>query len=371
MHRTSRSLADYFTILPDPRQLAHNRRKHELIDIIVIVILATIAGADSWYDIVLFGKEKKKWLKKFLTLKNGIPSHDTFDRVFSILNPESFAACFEAWVANTRIVLKGEVIAIDGKSVRRSHMKGARPLHLVNAFATEMGLVLGQRKVNGKSNEITAIPELLKMLELKGCIVTIDAMGTQVSIAKKIKEQGADFILAVKGNQGRLHDDIKAVFSHRDSDAMEHVETTEKSHGRLETRTCWVSADLSSIRDKKRWTGAQSIAAITDVRSIDGQATKATRYFLSSLSANAAKILGAIRAHWKIENSLHWSLDMAFKEDHSRARIGHAQENLSLVRKLALNILKRDTETKGSLIGKRKRAGWSEEYLLNVAGLSV
>jgi predicted transposase YbfD/YdcC len=369
MRRKQRSLVEHFQLLPDPRQLHHRSRKHELIEIVVIAVLAVICGADSWYDIELFGTEKRSWLKQFLRLQNGIPSHDTFGRVFSILDPASFATCFEAWVKDTRISLKDTVVAIDGKSVRRSHGKGVRPLHLINAFATESGLVLGQRKVDGKSNEITAIPELLKMLSLKGCIVTIDAMGTQGWIVKKIKEQSADYVLAAKGNQGRLHRDIKKVFE-RFRTGMTRAQTMGKSHGRSEVRECWATTDLSSVRDVLRWDGLRSIAAITDTRTIDGKTTATTRYFISSLSADASRILSAVRAHWKIENSLHWSLDMAFKEDYARSRIGHAQENLALVRKLALNILKRDTG-KGSLIGKRKRAGWNEEYLLKVAGIVV
>lgn len=371
MRRKQHSLVDHFSLLPDPRQLQHSHKKHELIEVVVIAILAVICGADSWYDIESFGIEKQTWLKQFLNLENGIPSHDTFGRVFAILDPHSFAKCFEAWVKDTRTSLEGTVVAIDGKSVRRSHGTGERPLHIVSAFATESGLVLGQRKVDGKSNEITAIPELLQMLALKGCIVTIDAMGTQGWIVKKIKEQGADYVLAAKGNQGRLYRDIKKVFESVDRSHMTHATTMEKSHGRGEVRECWVTNDLSTIRDLPRWEGLRSIAAITDTRTIDGKTTATTRYFISSLDTDASKTLAAVRAHWKIENSLHWSLDMAFREDYARARLGHAQENLALVRKLALNMLKRDTETKGSLIGKRKRAGWNEEYLLKVAGITA
>lgn len=371
MHHAPRSLLEHFHILPDPRRARHNTKKHELIDIIVIAILAELCGADTWCDIESFGIEREEWLKQFLSLKNGIPSHNTFGRVFSILNPEAFARCFDAWVKDARTSLKGTVIAIDGKSVRRSHGKDARPLHIVNAFATESGLVLGQRKVDGKSNEITAIPELLKNLHLKGCIVTIDAMGTQGWIVKKIKEQSADYVLAAKRNQGRLHCDIKKVFERPDHTNMTHAQTMEKSHGRAEVRECWATDDLSSVRDVPRWEGLRSIAAITDTRTIDGKTTATTRFFLSSLGADAPKILAAVRAHWRIENSLHWSLDMAFKEDYARARLGHAQENLSLVRKLALNILKRDTSVKSSIVTKRLRAGWNPDYLLRVTGISV
>lgn len=368
--RKPRSLIDHFSLLPDPRQSTHRNKQHEFTSIIIIAILAVICGADSWYDIESFGIEKHDWLQRFLRLENGIPSHDTFGRVFSILTPESFANCFASWVKDTRLSFKGTVVAIDGKSVRRSHDTNERPLHIVSAFATELGLCLGQRKVDTKTNEITAIPELLEMLALKGCIVTIDAMGTQGWIVKKIREQSAEYVLCAKANQGRLHRDIKKIFE-GSKRAMTLATSMQKSHGRSEVRECRATDDLSLIRDRARWEGLHSIAAITDIRTVKGQTTATTRYFLSSLPANASLILASVRAHWRIENSLHWSLDMAFREDYARARLGHAQENLSLVRKLAFNILKRDTSTKSSLVTKRLRAGWNAEYLLKVTGITV
>jgi len=361
-------LLEHFNTLPDPRRVNHNTKRHNLLDIVVIAVLATICGADTWSDIEAFGLEKKKWLETFLELENGIPSHDTFGRVFSILDPQAFERCFLAWTKTVRRRTRGEVVAIDGKSARRAHGKGLRPIHLVNAFATESGIALGHFRVDEKSNEITAIPELLKILMLKGCIVTTDAMGTQGWIVKKIKEQGADYVLAVKGNQGRLHRDLQKIFAHEKL-RKNHARTEERAHGRKEVRACVVTDDLSSIRDLDRWDGLRSVAAITDTRTVNGTTRTATRYFISSLSADAARTLSAVRAHWKVENSLHWSLDIAFREDLSRVRIGHAQQNLALIRKLALNLLRREHSVRGGIIGKRLRAGWNEDYLLKVTGV--
>jgi predicted transposase YbfD/YdcC len=355
----------YFSVLPDPRRKNHNKKLHDLTDIIVIAVLAVVSGADTWDEIAVFGEEKREWLKTFCKLANGIPSHDTFARVFSILDNESFERCFIAWVRALCTVTKGGVIAIDGKSVRRAHGKDMRPLHLVNAFATENGVVLGHRKVDGKSNEITAIPELLEMLSLEGCIVTTDAMGTQCWIAKKIKEYKADYVLAVKGNQGRLHADMQKILSSAGTN-IDRAETSERAHGRIEKRECIVTQGLAGIRDADRWDGLQAIACVIDTRIVNGKTSKATRYFISSLAGNAATILGATRAHWGVENNLHWTLDVVFREDMSRIRIGHAQENFALLRKFALNMLKKETSAKGGLKSKRYRAGLSTDYLLKV-----
>jgi predicted transposase YbfD/YdcC len=366
---TNISLIEHFSILPDPRKTDHGMVRHELLDIIIIAILAVICGADSWVEIAQFGREKETWLKQFLKLENGIPSHDTFGRIFSLLDPEAFERCFSAWVKTVRKKVKGEVVAIDGKSARRSHGNLEKPLHLVNAFAAESGIVLGQRKVDGKTNEITAIPELLDMLYLKGCIVTTDAMGTQGWIVKKIIENKADYVLAVKGNQGRLMEDIVRSF---DTPATRHTsdycKTSKSMHGRDETRECWVAGELDGIRDKKRWDKLQSIAKVTCTRTVNGKTSVESRYFISSLAPDASKILKAVRSHWKVE-TLHWSLDISFREDESWVRIGHAGENLALVRKLALNLLRNEKTAKGGVKAKRLQAGWSNEYLLTVLGV--
>lgn len=360
-------IVGFFSVLPDPRRQNHNTKLHSLTDIVVIAVLAVVSGADTWDEIVAFGEEKQKWLKTFCALENGIPSHDTFARVFSILDHKAFEQCFIEWVRAVHVISKGSVVAIDGKSVRRAHGTDMRPLHLVNAFAAENGVVLGQRRVDGKSNEITAIPELLAKLALEGCIVTTDAMGTQCWIAKKIKEHKADYTLAVKGNQGRLHKDIQRILADH-ATKVDRAETSERSHGRDEKRVCIVTNDLSGVRDHDRWDGLCSIAQVTDTRTVRGTTSTATRYFITSMKPDAKEIMRAVRAHWSVENNLHWSLDVIFREDASRIRIGHAQANFALLRKFALNMLKKEVSVKGGLKSKRFRAGLSEEYLLKVVG---
>ena len=362
------SLLEHFSVLPDPRKAGHSQTRHQLSDIIIIAILAVICGADSWVEIASFGREKEAWLRRFLALTNGIPSHNTFGRVFSILDPDAFDRCFSAWVKTVRTRIKGEVVAIDGKSVRRSHGTNARPLHLVNAFASESGILLGQRKVDGKSNEIIAIPELLDLLYLKGCIITTDAMGCQAYIVKKALENKADYVLAVKGNQARLEADIIAIF---ENNIGETASTEERGHGRTETRVCRVTNDLSGIRDRARWDGLKSVCAVTRTWIANKTTSSETRYFISNLAPDATEMLRVVRAHWKVENSLHWSLDISFREDESRVRIGHAGQNLSLVRKLALNLLRQEKTAKVGIKAKRMQAGWSEAYLLKVLGVGV
>ncbi len=364
------SLMTHFMIVHDPR--LDRNKEHNLLDIIGITICAVICGADDWVEINEFGTAKQNWLKTFLDLPNDIPSHDTLGRVFALLDPEQFQAGFTAWVKAVSDLTEGEVIAIDGKTVRRAYEKNGNPLHIVSAFATTNGITLGQRATDKKSNEITAIPKLLKTLQLTNCIVTIDAMGCQKKIAKTILEQGADYVLAVKGNQKTIYQDLQHLFS--DKKVNKYVgdcfETTERGSGRHNVRRCRIITDplLLPVNDVRRydWPGLSCLAQITSERTIDGVTTTDVRYYLSSLNDNAEKILSAVRSHWHIENKLHWSLDVSFREDESRVRMGHAQENLSLVRKLALGLLKNEVTAKIGVAAKRMKAGWDEQYLCQV-----
>jgi predicted transposase YbfD/YdcC len=363
------TLLGHFSVLPDPRKAGHGKIKYSLTDIVAIIILAMICGADTWNDIEEFGIEKEEWLKKYLTLENGIPSHDTLARVFSILDPNAFQKCFLSWIKSIRKITKNEVVAIDGKAVRRSHNKNSKPPYIVSAFATANGVTLGQVQVDEKSNEITAIPELLDKLFLKGCIVTIDAMGCQKWIARKIVENKGDYVLAVKRNQKRLLSDITKTFEDDTRNECSYSRTSEKSHGRNEVRECWTTTDLSKVRDTVLWKDLTSIACITDTRTIDKKTSTSTRYFILNRNGESSETLKAVRAHWAIENTLHWSLDVVFKEDESRVRIGHAQKNLTLVRKLALTLLRNEKSTKVGLKAKRLKAGWNSDYLLKILGV--
>lgn len=368
--KQSGGLIGHFLILPDPRQAHHHNKRHLLLDIVVIAILAVIAGADTFHEIAEFGRRKKQWLKTFLELPHGIPSEDTFARVFSLLDPNAFQSCFLSWVRDVVQKTHGEVIAIDGKSNRRAHGTNAKPLHLVNAFATANGLALGHQAVDGKSNEITAIPELLKLLDLKGCIVTTDAMGTQRWIVKKILEKGAHYLLAVKRNQGRLHRDIKQIMANANPAQLAYYCLEETDHGRHEVRECWVTTELEGIRDSDRWDKLKAVVGVKLTRTVQGKTTSQTRYYITDVKRSAKTILKAVRSHWQVENRLHWVLDISFREDESRVRSGHAQENLSVVRKLALNLL-RKSDAKGGLKNRRLQAGWNDDFLLEVAGIAL
>ena len=369
--RPKYSIAEHFETVEDPR--IERSKEHLLIDILTIAILAVICGADGWVGIETYGKAKYQWLKKFLALPNGIPSHDTFARVFARLNPEQLQESFLSWVRAVSKVSEGEVIAIDGKTVRRSYdqEKNKGAIHMVSAWASQNRLVLGQRKVNEKSNEITAIPELLKVLDINGCIVTIDAMGTQKKIAKQIIAQGGDYVLALKGNQGNLFEDVQQIFEQaqaQDFQGLEHDfhQTIDGGHGRIEKRRCWALGQVEYLIDSQHWSQFTSIVMVESERQCEGQTSREVRYYISSLSPDAQKLAESIRSHWMIENPLHWVLDVAFREDECRIRTGHAPENFAILRHLALSVLTQEKTAKLGVQNKRKRAGWDNDYLLKV-----
>ena len=365
------SIAEHFETVEDPR--IERSKEHLLIDILTIAILAVICGADGWVGIETYGKAKYNWLREFLALPNGIPSHDTFARVFARLNPEQLQESFLSWVRAVSRVSEGEVIAIDGKTVRRSYDEGKNKgaIHMISAWASQNRLVLGQRKVDDKSNEITAIPELLKVLDINGCIVTIDAMGTQKKIAKQIIEQGGDYVLALKRNQGNLFADVQQIFAQaqaQDFQGLEHDcdQTIDAGHGRIEKRRCWTLGQVKQLIDAEQWSHFNSIAMVESVRKSEGQTSREVRYYSSSLSPDAKQLAKSIRSHWGIENPLHWVLDVAFREDECRIRTGHAAENFALLRHLALSALNQETTAKLGIKNKRRRAGWDNDYLLKV-----
>ncbi len=362
------TLVDHFSILEDPRD--PSKCRHQLIDLVVIAIAAVLCGANDLANIEAFGKAKIKWFRRFLDLENGIPSHDTFGRVFALLSPKAFQACFRGWIASVRSVYADEVIAIDGKTLRRSHDRkgGLGPLHIVSAWATRNGLVLGQQATDAKSNEITAIPELLEVLLLKGCIVTIDAMGCQKKIAQQIRDQGGDYVLALKGNQGHLAEEVEEAFVDADAKdyqdmVTDYYETNERGHGRVETRRYWTLGNLDGISEAPHWAGLDMIDVVQAERACAGKTSSEYRFYIGSIGINAKRFANTVRSHWGVENSLHWSLDVAFREDDSRIRERNLAENAAVLRHIALALLKADKGTQASIKTKRLTAGWNEDYL--------
>ena len=366
------TIEEHFGELEDPR--IDRTKRHKLIDIIVITICAVISGADDWVSIAMYGCAKYEWLKEFLELPNGIPSHDTFARVFARINPEQFQRCFINWIKSVDKKIPGEVIAVDGKTLRGSYDKTGDqgPIHMVSAWATEKKLVLGQRKVDDKSNEITAIPELLKALELAGCIVTIDAMGCQREIVRLITNKSADYVITLKQNQGILFQEAQEIFKQAIRDDFkgythDTYELITNEHGRREIRNYLVLNNISEkISVANKWENLNSIVLVEYIREEHGKTTVETRYFISSLSKDAQQFAQIIRSHWQIENSLHWVLDVQFNEDHSRVRKDHSAENLAVVRHIAFNLLKQDKSVKVGIKNKRLLAGLDQEYLTKV-----
>jgi len=369
---TPGTLLEHFADLTDPR--VERTKLHQLLDILVMAMCATICGAEGWEDFAEFGKAKREWFETFLELPNGIPSPDTFRRVLQRLDPKEFEACFLRWVQSVNKIASGQIVALDGKQLRGSRDAAASlsAIHMVSAWACENRLVLGQIKVDDKSNEITALPELLRALALTGCIVTIDAMGCQTKIAEQIIDGEADYVLALKGNQGLLHEDVANYFSWAERTGFQEIaytfaETLEKDHGRIEHRRCWATGDVAWLEQQAQWRGLQSIVMVEADREVIGKGrTVERRYFISSLPAEAKPLLAAVRGHWGIENSLHWCLDVAMREDASRIRRDHAPENVAILRHIALNLLKQEKSCKLGIKRKQLKAGWEHDYLLKV-----
>jgi len=363
--------APFFENLADPR--LERTKRHSLLDIVILAVCATLGNADGWADIERFANAKIDFFRSFLELPNGIPSHDTFGRVFALLDPAALMACIQEWLNALASAMAGEVVAIDGKTLRGSFdtAAGKNPLHLVSAWACTARLTLGQVAVDAKSNEITAIPLLLELLDLKDCIVTIDAMGCQKDIDAAIRAREGDYVLAVKDNQPDLHQTVHEAFMVHAADdfrdpSLKRIKTVERGHGRDETREYFIAEAPPALVRGEQWKDVRSIGMVTRTRVVNGEEADEIVYYVSSLPPKVKQFAKAVRGHWGIENRLHWSLDVTFAEDRSRVRKDHSPLNLSMLRRLALSILRKDTSIKDSLRGKRLRAGWDEEVLLQI-----
>jgi len=369
MKETTPTIATHFAGLKDPR--IEGKTRHLLSDIFVIVICSVIAGATGWEQIEIFGKAKQEWFATFLELPNGIPGHDTYRRVLSRINSKKFQECFVNWIQSVAKTVDGEVVPIDGKTLRRSYDSGTNKaaIHMVSAWSSENRLVLGQVKTEEKSNEITAIPELLKLLEVKGCIVTIDAMGCQTKIAEQIIEQGGDYVLGLKGNQGTLLEAVENVFEQADLTTLDSVhfdshQTEDKNHGRNEVRSHFITS-APNLPTVSRWKGLKTIGVVVSEREEKGKKSTEYRYYISSLEKNAELFAKAVRAHWGIENSLHYVLDVTFREDECRIRKGNAPENFAVSRHIARNLLQQE-KTKMSIKQKQFRTACDSRFLAKV-----
>lgn len=371
---TSPLFANHFTPLSDPR--IERSRLHPLHNVIFIAICAMVSGVNDFLGMEAFGKAKYSWLEKYLDLSQGIPSHDTFNRVISRLDPDEFVGCFLSWVRALETSSQGEIIAIDGKTARASGdaASNQNPLHVVSAWANANHLVLGQEAVDAKSNEITAVPRLLEAIDVAGGIVTLDALGCQKEIAAKIRERKADYVLAVKGNQEHLEEDIVEAFAavdeERSTAIVDIYETQSKGHGREERRVCDTMPVPDDLRNLDAWKDLTSIGRVMRVWWEKGEEKFEVRYFISSLTSNAQRMAEAVRGHWGVENKLHWSLDMYFEEDRQRARTQHARENLALLRRWVLSQLRRDTTSQSSLPKKRLEAALTDRVREAMLGLA-
>lgn len=366
----SGSIKNHFSNIVDPRDL---NKRHKLIDIITIAICAVVCGANSWEHIEVFGQSKLDWFKEFLELPHGIPSHDTFGRIFAQIDPDEFRQSFMSWVQAICQLSYGQVVAVDGKTLRRSHDKsnGKSAIHMVSAWACANGIVLGQIKTDEKSNEITAIPQLIKTLEIEGCIVTIDAMGCQKNIAKTIIDSGAEYVLALKDNQATLHDNVQLFFqdyfnSTSNQCACDFYQSTDGDHGRIEIRKYWTTSDIDWLQGKESWKNLNTIGMVQRERHVEDGISVETSYYISSIENDAKRFSHAVRNHWGIENSLHWVLDVSFREDESRIRKDNAPENFAVLRHMALNLLKKERSLKKSIKSKQLTAGWDNNYLTKV-----
>ncbi|MEJ7780193.1 MAG: ISAs1 family transposase [Daejeonella sp.] len=364
MNKRSKILS-YFSTMEDHR--LDRKKKHDMLDIIAITIAAVLCGADDWYDIEDFAEIQEPWLKTFLTLENGIPSHDTFNRFFAKLDPRSFESCFADWVSSLEGITKEQLISIDGKTIRGAKENGKKsPVHIVSAWSSENEITLGQLRVYEKSNEITAIPALLGSIFLENCLVSIDAMGCQHTIVDAILDKDCEYLLAVKENQKELHQNLLDSFRFfKPDDIFTDIDT---GHGRVETRKCTVIKDLGHISRETEWRKLTSLIRIESERfiKVSGKTETQTRYYISSSNETAGYFQKNIRSHWGIENKLHWMLDVVFNEDKSRKRAGNAAQNFSLVTKIALRLLKNDQSSKRSVKTRRKRAGWNRDYLIKI-----
>jgi predicted transposase YbfD/YdcC len=368
------SMASYFAGVEDPR--IERTKDHQLFDIIVMAICAVICGANDWEAVAEFGRAREGWFKTFLELPHGIPAHDTFWRVFRVLDPDQFQSSFVNWMAAVSEKIGGQVIAIDGKTLRRSHDRGIgqAAIHMISAWASVNHLVLGQRKVDEKSNEITAIPELLRILDVSGCIVTIDALGCQAAIADVIVAQEGDYLLQLKQNQGNLYEDVELLFedleaSHYRAYTYATSKTVDKNHGRIEIRQAWTISDpevIAGLRNSQHFAGLKTVMQVRLERRVGQEVSIEHRYYISSSTANAQKLLEAKRSHWQIENSVHWILDIAFREDDSRLRKDHGPQNFAILRHIALNLLKHETTCRLGTQNKRLKAAWDQDYLFKV-----
>jgi predicted transposase YbfD/YdcC len=371
------SISTYFAELPDPR--VERTKEHRLVDLLTIGLCAVICGADGWTDMETFGRAKEPWLRTFLALPSGIPSHDTFGRLFARLDPEAFGRCFVAWVQAVAPETRHHLVAVDGKTLRGSHDRahGQAPLHLVSAWAAASGLVLGQVAVDDKSNEITAIPTLLRLLDLEGCLVTIDAMGCQTAIAAQIVEQGGDYVLALKDNQPTLHQEVQHTFAQARADDFavyaptdyDYARTVDSDHGRLEIRRHWTLHDpelLAHLDPEGRWARLRGVGLVEAERQVGATVTVEQRYYLLSAPLRAAALGQAVRSHWGIENRVHWVLDVSFHEDACRVRADHGPQNLAVLRHLALNLLRQERSRRGSIATKRFAAALDETYLARI-----